>query len=353
MPALLVSLHAFLDFSVPDTPSFLPNLEEGVSVLKGVSKDFSFFYMYQSADLSCDSLGRLLEQDDFPPGELLSVQDAVSKADSAFFACIGILEDMKLFSRFRCPSLLIHPSVLSWADVSQRLRSFVQDEAAIRPVARIHTGFSEKFGIPRQSGLVKDLTGVIVFEPEFRRTEAVKELEGFSHLWLIWQFSKAVPGGWRPTVRPPRLGGNRRVGVFASRSPYRPNHLGLSCVKLEGVDRKAKDGPILLVSGIDMLDGTPIFDIKPYIPVADRPENPLEGYTRQTRTHLLQVHFPEDLAQKLPQDTLSAIKGVLASDPRPGYEDSPEEVYGLAFDGFDIGFRVSEGVAAVLRVDRI
>ena len=169
----------------------------------------------------------------------------------------------------------------------------------IKPIAHIYTDFKEKFGIPRQSGLVKGLVGRIVFTPEFRYPEALREMESFSHLWLIWLFSEAVDGGWRPTVRPPRLGGNKRVGVFASRAPYRPNNLGLSCVKLDSIDYDCPDGPVIIVSGIDILDGTPIFDIKPYIPVADCHPEASEGYTAYTKEYSIEVNFPKELLQKV------------------------------------------------------
>ncbi len=225
-------------------------------------------------------------------------------------------------------------------------------EAVIRPVAFIHSDFSEKFGIPRQSGLVDALTARIVFEPEFRRAEAVKDIEGFSHLWLIWQFSEALTEAFRPTVRPPRLGGNRRVGVFASRAPYRPNGLGLSCVRLLAVERDAPDAPALLVGGADLLDGTPVFDIKPYIPLSDCRPDALPGYTAQTRGHCLQVDCPEALLGLIPPEKRQALLGVLACDPRPGYEDKPDEVYGLAFAGLDVGFRVQGNSLHVVRVNQ-
>lgn len=221
----------------------------------------------------------------------------------------------------------------------------------IAPVARIESDFSEKFGIPRQSGLVEALTARVVFEPPYRRMEAVREIEGFSHLWLIWQFSQALTEEFRPTVRPPRLGGNRRVGVFASRAPYRPNGLGLSCVRLLGVEETER-GPMLTVAGADLLDGTPIFDIKPYIPYADCHPEALPGYTAQTVGHRLRVECPEALLERVPPEKQQALLGVLACDPRPGYEEKPQEVYGLAFAGVDIGFQVKDGVLTVVRADR-
>ena len=219
----------------------------------------------------------------------------------------------------------------------------------IEPIAYIHTGFSEKFGIPRQSGLVKELEGKIVFEKKYRNAEAVRGLEEFSHLWIIWQFSQAVSDEFRPTVRPPRLGGNERVGVFATRSPFRPNSLGLSCVKLEKVDLSCPDAPVLTVSGIDMLDGTPIFDIKPYIPVADLHPEASEGYTKRTREHKLAVVFENGADKALPENIISAVTGILENDPRPGYDNDPEKIYGLDYSGYDIGFRADGQTVFVFR----
>ena len=221
----------------------------------------------------------------------------------------------------------------------------------IAPVAHIESDFAEKFGIPRQSGLVDTLTARVVMEPPYRRMEAFREIAGFSHLWLIWQFSEALTQDFRPTVRPPRLGGNRRVGVFASRAPYRPNGLGLSCVRLLRLEETDR-GPELVVAGADLLNGTPIFDIKPYLPYADSHPDALPGYTAQTVEHRLQVDFPAELLQKVPADKRQSLMGVLACDPRPGYEDKPQTVYGLAYAGLDIGFMVTDGALTVVRVDR-
>ncbi len=221
----------------------------------------------------------------------------------------------------------------------------------IAPVAHIESDFAEKFGIPRQSGLVDTLTARVVMEPPYRRMEAFREIAGFSHLWLIWQFSEALTQDFRPTVRPPRLGGNRRVGVFASRAPYRPNGLGLSCVRLLRLEETDR-GPELVVAGADLLNGTPIFDIKPYLPYADSHPDALPGYTAQTVEHRLQVDFPAELLQKVPADKRQSLMGVLACDPRPGYEDKPQMVYGLAYAGLDIGFMVTDGALTVVRVDR-
>ena len=226
------------------------------------------------------------------------------------------------------------------------------DCVTIRPVAHVYTDFSEKFGIPRQSGLVEELCGRVVFTEEFRRPEALRRIEEFSHLWLVWQFSRAVTHDFRPTVRPPRLGGNERVGVFASRAPYRPNALALSCVKLVRVEWDAPDGPALIVSGVDMLSGTPVFDVKPYIPVADCHPEATEGYTEETRQHLLQAVISDELKQKVPENKLQALIGVLQSDPRPGYEDNPSVEYGMAYAGLDVGFTVNGDVLTVTRIER-
>ena len=225
------------------------------------------------------------------------------------------------------------------------------EEHRIRPIAHVRSDFPEKFGIPRQSGLVEELHSYVVFDPPYGRREALREIEGFSHLWLIWQFSESLTQEFRPTVRPPRLGGNRRVGVFASRSPYRPNGLGLSCVRLLGIE-EPPEGLRLLVAGADLLDGTPVFDIKPYIPFTDCRPEALPGYTADTREHRLRVVFPQELLSRVPPDRREALTGVLSLDPRPGYEDRPGEVYGLAFGGLDVGFTVEKGVLRVTRITR-
>ena len=214
-------------------------------------------------------------------------------------------------------------------------------------IARIRSDFPTKFGIPRQSGLVEELRARVVFEPEYRNPDALRGLEGFSHIWLIWQFSQAVREGWSPTVRPPRLGGNKRLGVFATRSPFRPNPIGLSCVRLEKVEQDPARGPVLLVRGADLLDGTPIYDIKPYIPFADSRPDAAEGYTAQTRTYRLEVRCPEALRASLAPEQWEALAGVLAGDPRPSYQDDPARVYGMRFAGYEVRFTVAEGVLTV------
>ena len=223
-------------------------------------------------------------------------------------------------------------------------------EITIRPIARMRSDFPTKFGIPRQSNLVEQLRSTVIFEPEYRNPDALRGLEGFSHLWIIWQFSEAVRTDWSPTVRPPRLGGNARMGVFATRSPFRPNNLGLSCVRLEGVEYDTKDGPVIHGSGADLMDGTPIFDIKPYIPYADAHPDALGGFTDTAGEFLLEVEFPQALLTKLPPDKQDAAIGVLSHDPRPSYQRKPDRVYGLPFAGFDIRFRVADEKLTVCEV---
>ena len=220
-------------------------------------------------------------------------------------------------------------------------------------IARIQTDFPDKFGIPRQSGLVQELQGKIVFEPEFRSPEAVRGLDAFSHIWLLWQFSKAHKARWSPTVRPPRLGGDKRVGVFATRSPFRPNDIGLSSVRLQRVEIDSHDGPVLYVSGADLVDGTPIYDIKPYLPYVDCHPDATEGYTGQTRLHQLQVEFPAELLARYPQDKQAAIVHVLEQDPRPAYINDPERIYGLSFAGYDVKFKVEGDVLIVCDVVKL
>ena len=221
----------------------------------------------------------------------------------------------------------------------------------IQVIARMHSDFATKFGIPRQSGLVEELRSTIVFEPEFRNADALRGIEDFSHLWIIWQFSEAVRQGWSPTVRPPRLGGNTRMGVFATRSPFRPNNLGLSCVKLLGVEHTADHGTVLHVGGADLMDGTPIFDIKPYIPYADCQPEATGGFTDTAGDFLLNVEFPTSLLEKLPEEKREAAIQVLSHDPRPSYQRKPDRIYGLTFAGFDLRFQVKEDILTVVEVD--
>ncbi len=227
----------------------------------------------------------------------------------------------------------------------------MRGEMAFRTVARMRSDFPSKFGIPRQSGLVTELNSTIVFEPEFRNPDALRGIEGFSHLWLIWEFSAAVRKEWSPTVRPPRLGGNTRVGVFATRSPFRPNPLGLSCVKLEGVELNTPEGPVLHVSGADLMDGTPIFDIKPYVPYADCHPEAKEGFA-PAPIRQLEVSFPHPLLELVPQNRREALQGVLACDPRPSYQDDPARIYGMSFAGLEVSFRVEGNQLFVLSVTK-
>lgn len=220
----------------------------------------------------------------------------------------------------------------------------------IQPIATMHSDFHTKFGIPRQSGLVESLRSTIVFEPEFRNIDALRGLENFSHLWVIWQFSETVRTDWTPTVRPPRLGGNTRMGVFATRSPFRPNSLGLSCVKLIGLEQTRQHGTVIHVAGADLMNGTPIFDIKPYIPYSDCYPDALGGFTAIADDYLLNVDFPDHLLEKLPANKREAAVGVLSHDPRPSYHHNFERIYGLPFAGFDIRFTVEEGTLHVKEV---
>ena len=222
------------------------------------------------------------------------------------------------------------------------------EELRFNIIARIHSDFPTKFGIPRQSALVPELKSRIVFEPEYRDENALRGIEQFTHLWLIWNFSESK--GWSPTVRPPRLGGNTRLGVFATRSPFRPNPIGLSSVRLEGVERDPKLGPVLLVSCADLMDGTPILDIKPYIPYADSHPEASDGFTAQTIQHHLEVDFPAELLYRVPVDKRTALTGVLAQDPRPSYQDDPERIYGFPFAGMELRFRVEGNQLTVVNI---
>lgn len=217
----------------------------------------------------------------------------------------------------------------------------------MKVIARIHTDFPTKFGIPRQSGIIASLQGRIVFEPEYRNPEAVRGLEDFSYIWLLWEFSKAVRDTWSPTVRPPRLGGNIRKGVFATRSPFRPNPIGLSSVRLEKVDIDPKFGPVLYVSGVDLMDGTPIYDIKPYITYTDSHPDAVSGFASTPAEYLLEVDFPDNLLQKVPESQIESLIEILAHDPRPQYQDDPERVYGMAFGGMEVKFKV-EGIQLIV-----
>lgn len=223
-------------------------------------------------------------------------------------------------------------------------------DTTIHAIAYMRSDFPTKFGIPRQSGLVEELRSTIVFTPEYRNPDALRGVEDYSHLWLIWQFSEAVRQGWSPTVRPPRLGGNTRMGVFATRSPFRPNSLGLSSVRLLGVEHTEGYGTVLHVGGADLMDGTPIFDIKPYIPYGDCHPDATGGFTDRAKDFLLEVDFPPALLEKLPESKREAALGVLSHDPRPSYQRDSKRIYGLAFAGFDIRFQVENTTLTVLEV---
>lgn len=214
-------------------------------------------------------------------------------------------------------------------------------------IARIHTDFPTKFGIPRQSGLIDDLEGTIVFEPPYRNADALRGLEGFSHIWLIWQFSQSLREGWSATVRPPRLGGNTRMGVFATRSPFRPNPIGLSCVRISSIDLNTENGPVITVRGADLMDNTPIYDIKPYLPQADCHPDALGGFSAPVLDYALEVDFPAPLLECLPEVKRSAAIQMLSQDPRPGYRREDERPFGVEFAGHDIRFTVSEGRLSV------
>ena len=223
-------------------------------------------------------------------------------------------------------------------------------QLTIKPIARIRTDFPTKFGIPRQSGVVKELKGRIVFEPEYRNEDMLRGIEGFTHLWLIWMFSENVRSKWTPTVRPPILGGNTRIGVLATRSPFRPNPLGLSCVELAGVERRADEGTVLLVRGADLMDGTPIFDIKPYLAYVDSHPDATEGF-RTVGWSMLSVDFPPELLELVPAEDRDALLSVLANDPRPSYHNDPERIYGMSFGSREIKFRVADDILTVTAVE--
>ena len=221
----------------------------------------------------------------------------------------------------------------------------------ITPIAQIQSDFPEKFGIPRQSGLVEELTAAVVFEPAYRDKSAFRGLEGFSHVWLIWEFSKARREGWSPTVRPPRLGGNRRLGVFATRSPFRPNPIGLSCVRLLEVRQDRELGPVLTVAGADLMDGTPIYDIKPYLPYADCRPQATEGFAPAPAGRL-EVNISQKMENLIPAEKRAALRGVLAWDPRPHYQKDPRRVYGMAFAGLEVKFTVDGDLLTVVSVEQ-
>lgn len=226
----------------------------------------------------------------------------------------------------------------------------MEKEIKMRVIAHIHSDFPEKFGIPRQSGIIDELQATVVFEPEYRNTDAFRGLEGFSHLWLLWQFSECANKDWSPTVRPPRLGGNTRMGVFATRSPFRPNNIGLSCVRLIKIDFESENAPILHIAGADIMDGTPILDVKPYLPYADSVPDATGGFALQSKEDILKVEFPDDLLMKIPAEKRTALLRVLAQDPHPAYQTDSKRVYGFSFAGFTVKFTVSGEILTVTAV---
>lgn len=217
----------------------------------------------------------------------------------------------------------------------------------MKTIAHIRSGFPSKFGIPRQSGLIDALTATVVFEPEYRNPDALRGIEAFSHLWLLWNFSETQREEWSPTVRPPRLGGNTRVGVFATRSPFRPNPIGLSSVRLCEVRLHTAEGPLLVVSGADLMDGTPLYDIKPYLPFTDSHPDALGGFADAVCEKRLQVMLPRELSARLSEGTREALTEIIAQDPRPSYQNDPARVYRFSYDGWAVAFSVSDGVATV------
>ncbi len=223
-------------------------------------------------------------------------------------------------------------------------------EYSMKVIAHIHTDFPTKFGIPRQSGIVDELKATIVFEPEYRNAEAFRGIEGFTHIWLIWAFSETMRDTWSPMVRPPRLGGIKRMGVFATRSPFRPNSIGLSCVRLERVELYTENGPVLHVSGADLMDKTPIYDIKPYLPYTDSHPEAVGGFADPVKDYSLEVIFPERWLNMIPEDRREALMGVLAHDPRPAYQKDPERIYGFEFGDFDVRFTVKDNILTIYEV---
>ena len=228
----------------------------------------------------------------------------------------------------------------------------MSQEFSMKVIARIHSDFSTKFGVPRQSGLVDELEATIIFEPEYRNSDALRGLDGFSHLWLVWVFDQAVRKDWSPTVRPPRLGGNQRMGVFATRSPFRPNPVALSSVKLAGIEQTAEHGTVLKIRGADLMDGTPILDIKPYIPYADSHPDAIGGFASAPAGETLEVAIPPELLERIPASRREALRGVLAQDPRPHYQDDPDRVYGFGFAGLEVKFSVDGNQLTVLNIQK-
>lgn len=226
----------------------------------------------------------------------------------------------------------------------------MSDEFLIHPIAHIHSDFPEKFGIPRQSGIVEELKATVTFVPEFRNADAVRGLEQYSHIWLLWRFSECADRPFSPTVRPPRLGGNTRMGVFATRSPFRPNSIGLSCVRLEKIEFETSEAPVLHIAGADLMDGTPILDIKPYLPYADSVPTASGGFALQSKEDILKIDFPNDLLQKVPEEKRQPLLRVLAQDPRPAYQADVKRIYGFSFAGYTVKFTVYEKTLTVTDV---
>lgn len=229
----------------------------------------------------------------------------------------------------------------------------MQNTYSIKPIAYIRNDFPDKFGIPRQSSLINTLKAEIVFEPEYRNPEAFRGLEDYSHIWLIWGFSENMKSNWTATVRPPRLGGNTRMGVFATRSPFRPNPLGLSSVRLESIELHSEHGPILHILGADLMNGTPIFDIKPYLPYADSHPEASEGFAGPLKNYSLRIECAPELLEHVPSDKQEALLAVLAQDPRPSYQNNPERIYGLRFAGMEVKFRVENDVLYVIHIKHL
>jgi len=227
----------------------------------------------------------------------------------------------------------------------------MSQEFTMKPIAHIRSDFAGKFGVPRQSGLVEALEAVVVFEPAYRDPAALRGLEGFSHLWLLWVFDRAVRESWSPTVRPPRLGGNVRLGVFATRSPFRPNPIALSAVTLSGIEETRDHGTVLRVRGADLMDGTPILDIKPYLPYADCRPEATGGFASVPAGETLAVEFPPELLERVPRDRREALRAVLALDPRPRYQEDPDRVYGFGFAGLEVRFSVEGGTLRVREIE--
>ncbi len=229
----------------------------------------------------------------------------------------------------------------------------MSDVLTLRPIARIHSDFTTKFGIPRQSGLVPEQRGEIVLEPEYRDANALRGLEGYSHIWLLWGFSAVKREGWAPMVKPPRLGGNRRMGVFATRSPYRPNPIGLSCVRLDKLEARPGMGTVLCVSGADLMDGTPIYDIKPYLPFTDSHPEASAGFAGEHAGYALEVDCGEEWLALLPMKKREALLASLRLDPRPAYQNDPDTPYGFEYAGFDVRFRVKDGLLTVFEIVKL